>query len=295
MWKQEKMIGLVYNPRIQEASKLARALVEALHLGESSWVAPTLEVEEFQERMAHTSLVITLGGDGTILRTARVASPHSVPILGVNLGRVGFIAEVSADQALEKVPQYINGDAWIEERLMLMATVLPKEREGYSEERLTTLHALNDVVLSRSTISNMINIEARINGAPLTTYRADGVIVATPTGSTGYALSAGGAILYPQAKDILIQPVASHLCMDTCLVLPPQASIELTLRGPYQAILSVDGFLQLDISPGDTLRVQQSPYTARFLRGHPETQFYATLTKRLGIGQVDGFCNNDTR
>ncbi len=173
---------------------------------------------------------------------------------------------------------------------MIMATILPKG----SEEEREPLHALNDVVLSRGAVSGMIELETRIDGALFTTYRADGVIVATPTGSTGYALSAGGAILHPQAMDILLQPVASHLCLNACLVLPGKASIEFTVFPPHEAALSVDGFLHRSLSPDDKVRVQQSPYKARFLRGHPRTQYYATLTKRLGLGPSKVSWNDDT-
>ncbi len=261
---------------------MAGVIVDTLGL-RRPWIASALELDAFHEQMSQSSLVITLGGDGTILRAARVVSLYEVPILGVNLGRVGFIAEIRADQALDKIPHYINGDSWVEERIMLTASV-SSENRGNSTKELETVHALNDIVLGRGTVSNLIDIETRIDEALLATYRADALIVATPTGSTGYALSAGGAILHPQVGGIIIQPVASHLCMSSCLVIPAEASIELILKGPYQAILSIDGYLQFDLSPGDRVSIKKSPHLARFLRGHPKSNYYASLTRRLGVG-----------
>ncbi len=282
MSKATNLIGLIYNPRISEAKKLALRVKDGLGLNET-WLASALDVEQFHQQMERTSLVITFGGDGTILRAAHLSSPYSVPILGVNLGRVGFIAEIKADQALEKIPHYLDGDSWIEERLMLMATLLPGGKGANGDGR-EAIHALNDVVVGRGTESNMIDIEARIDGALFTTYRADGLIVATATGSTGYSLSAGGPIVHPEMKVIILQPVASHLCMSECVVIPSEASVELKLHGPYDATLSIDGFSHFNLSPGDRVVVQKSPHMARFLRAHPRSRFYGTLTQRLGIG-----------
>ena len=177
MSSQEQAIGLIYSPRIDEAKRLAGVIVDTLGLGRP-WIASALELDAFHEQMSQSSLVITLGGDGTILRAARVASLYEVPILGVNLGRVGFIAEIRADQALDKIPHYINGDSWIEERIMLPASVFSENR-GNAAKELETAHALIDIVLGRGTVSNLIDIETRIDEALLATYRADALIVAT--------------------------------------------------------------------------------------------------------------------
>ena len=283
---QSKLVGLVHNPRVSEAIKLAQALERRLSaLGCACWVASALEVDGPVERISDTSVVITVGGDGTILRTARLAAPHGVPILGVNLGRVGFMTELSPEDSLQSVPEYLNGDAWVEERAMIMATVLPggAERDSNSEETLEPFHALNDVVVGRGAVSRLVEVETRIDGALLTTYRADGVIVSTATGTTGYGLSVGGPIFYPQSQDMLLKPMAPHRGLGAALVLHADSVIKLSVHADGDASVSGDGFMDQTLSSGDAVRITRSPHSARFLRANPPAQFYATLMQRLGL------------
>ena len=149
------------------------------------------EEEKAKPQVAGSDLILSIGGDGTILRAARAVVPHAVPIVGINLGHLGFMTELKATEALDKLPRLLGGEGWIEERTML-------EAETVSDGK--TFHVLNDVVVGRGSSARVVNIETRIDGEVLTTYRADGVIVATATGSTSYLLAAGGPILYPQAR-----------------------------------------------------------------------------------------------
>lgn len=141
--------------------------------------------------------------------------------------------------------------------------------------------ALNDVVVSRGSSSRLIYVEAKVDNEPLTTYKADGVIVATATGSTGYSLSAGGPILHPEAKEMLLTPVLAHLTLATPLVLPPWAAVELKIDTGHQATASIDGQIDLVLLSGDSVTVQRSPHVTRFLRAQPLNYFYSTLTQRL--------------
>jgi NAD+ kinase len=193
-----------------------------------------------------------------------------VPILGINLGRLGFITEVDEDEVLSHLPGLLNGKGWIEERAMLEAQVADK-----------SLHALNDIVL-RSVAVRLVNIEARIDGTALTTYRADGVIVASATGSTSYSLASGGPILHPQAREIVLQPVSCHLGLSHALVLPPQSIVDLKIAPGERVILSIDGQTELPLSDRQSVRVKLSPYIARFLRIHEPTYFYSSLWQKLG-------------
>ncbi|MBF8267319.1 MAG: kinase [Dehalococcoidia bacterium] len=270
-------IGIVYNPGIPRAKLLAHQLAEKLGSERPSWVLPTAEVEE-QGPPLSTSLIITVGGDGTILRAAQLAAPRGIPLLGVNLGRVGFMTELGADEALSRIGEYLSGQARLEERTMLQARVV-SERAG--DAAALPFQALNDVVVGRASVSRLVHLEVRIDGALLTTYRADAVIVATATGSTGYSISAGGPILHPQSRDLLLNPLATHLGLGTALVLPPNSVVEVTIRSDYQAVLSVDGRTDLALEPGETVEVKRSPYIARFLRSQPPNHFYAALTERL--------------
>jgi NAD+ kinase len=223
-----------------------------------------------------SDLILTVGGDGTILRAAQVAASRSIPITGVNLGRLGFMTELGVDEAKDSLAALLAGEGWIDERAMLEAELWPPGNEAGS-----VFCALNDVVVARGEIARMIRIEASIDEAPLTTYKADGVIVATATGSTGYSIAAGGPILYPQAEDFLLLPLLPHLSSDYALVLPAKAVVTLTLRATHQATLSIDGHINLPASDGARLRVKQAAYKTRFLRIHPKTSFYGSLERKL--------------
>lgn len=270
-------VGIVYNPLAPDSERLVQELSQKLDLGDSSWIVPTSSKEN-QVPPPSTSLIITVGGDGTILWATQIAAPREIPILGVNLGRVGFMTEVKADEAVRRVGEYLDGRVWVEERSMIQARVV-SEDAGYKDEK--PLQALNDVVVGRSAISRLVHLEVSIDDTILTTYRADAVIVATATGSTGYSISAGGPILHPQSRDMLLNPVATHLGLGSALVLAPDSVVEVALRSNYKAVLSVDGRVDLDLEPGEIVEVKRSPYIARFLRAHPPNHFYSVLTERL--------------
>ena len=223
------------------------------------------------------------GGDGTILRTVREVAAAGLPIVGINMGRVGFMSELSVEEAVEKLPSYLNGAQRVEERMMLTARV---KAPGQSEES-RELHALNDIVVARWDTVRLLDIRTTVNGVPLTTYRADALIVATATGSTGYALSAGGPVIYPEARLILLQPVAPHTGLRQGVVLPGDAVIELSPGNGERSILSADSFSEQVLEPGSTVTVGPSPYVARFLRASPASGFYATVTRRLRLPPVD--------
>ena len=272
------LIGFAYNPMIPRTSGFVDSLVDELGLRESSWVSAASDVDLDLQRLQRTSVLITAGGDGTILRVARRVAQHGVPILAINMGRVGFMTELSVEDAAGKIPEYLDGSARIEHRMMLQASL--QEADGSTDG--IELHALNDVVITRGSPPRLLDVETRIDGVLLTTYRADGVIVSTPTGSTSYSLSAGGPILYPEAKEIVIQPLAAHMSFQTGLVVSQESVVELTLKRGRDAILSVDGSTDA-IEAGQTIVIERSPYVASFLRRDPPESFYATLTQRLGV------------
>ena len=273
------LIGLVYNPRLPDTAGLVNTLVESLDLQERCWTSSAGEIADVQNRLESTSLVVTAGGDGTILRTVRMVAPFAVPIVGINMGRVGFMTELKVEEALDKLPMYLNGKLRVEERMMLQAAVVS---EGEREPRVTW-HGLNDVVVGHSGVARMSDIDTTVDGKPLTSYRADAVIASTATGSTGYALSAGGPILYPEARVMLLQPVAAHTGLQDGLILPEDSVIELKAKDGHEAMISVDGFQETVLEANDIVTVKRSPYLARFLRAHSSGAFYATLTQRLGL------------
>ena len=277
-----KTVGIIYNARIPEALDLGMAIFNGLALGKDSWISPTENLETLQQRMPESDLVITVGGDGTILRAAQETAAWAVPIVGVNMGRLGFMTELQVGEALEKLPLYLDGECRVEERNMLQARLL-KARDSGATQVEGPYHALNDTVVARGAVARVVTVSASIDGAPLTIFRADGVILSTATGSTGYSLSVGGPILDPLSESLVLKPVAAHIGFSAGLVLSPSAKVRLSLEGHQQAILSVDGYVDYPMDPGDRVELQQSPLKAKFLRAHPPSDFYATLTRRLGF------------
>ena len=266
-----KRIGILYRPLSERARELAEKLEELLSSRQiSSWRCSTREEDEARPQVAGTDLILSIGGDGTILRAVRIVTPQSVPILGINLGKLGFITEIDGNEILSSLPDLLEGKGWIEERAMLEAQV---EDKG--------LHALNDVVL-RSVAVRLVNIEAEVDGTAITTYRADGMIVATATGSTSYSLASGGPILHPQSREIVLQPVSCHLGLSHALVLPPQSIVALRVARGERVVLSIDGQVELPLSDGQNVRVKLSPHIARFLRIREPTHFYSSLWQKLG-------------
>jgi NAD+ kinase len=271
-------VGMLVHPRIEVAQSLAQELKEIISRnGASVWQCSAWEEEEARSQVPGTDLIVSLGGDGTILRAARAVIPWCTPILGVNLGRLGFMAEIGPSEARERLPSMLKGESWVEERTMLRAELIPSG----SVEGPGTFHALNDVVVGRGRAPRLVPVRATVDGEFLTCYRADGVIVATATGSTAYSLSAGGPVLYPQAKEMLLQPIAAHLSLAAALVLPPTATVELEVEGEHQAVLSIDGQVDVALNGGDRVRVSRSPHRAQFLRTEPPTFFYRALGQRL--------------
>lgn len=269
-----KKIGIMFQPKASAAGTLAEQLARVVGgMGASVWICSAWEEDEACEQIDGTRFVICLGGDGTILRTARIASPRGIPILGVNLGRLGFMTELGAEDALAKVPAFVEGGGWVEERTMLQAEI--------ASANVAPLHALNDVVVGRGERCRLIRIKATVDGELLTTYKCDGLILATATGSTGYSLAAGGPILHPQAEEMLMKPIAAHLSLATALVLPAEAVVELEVNTTHRATLSVDGQIEVPLSDGDVVKVKRSPYVTKMLRAEEPSTFYSTLMPKL--------------
>ena len=270
----KKKVGILFQPKIAAAEDLARQLAKVVgDLGVAVWVCSAWEEDRAREQAGETELVISLGGDGTILRAARVASPLSIPILGVNLGRLGFMTELRPDDALSRVPAFVKGEGWGEERAMLQAELVSSDMPPF--------HALNDVVVGRGERCRLIRVKATVDGELVTTYKCDGLILATATGSTGYSLAAGGPMLHPLAREILLQPIAAHLSLGTALVLPSEATVELEVRTTHQATLSIDGQIEVPLSDGAVVRVKRSPHITRLMRTQRSTLFYETLMQKL--------------
>jgi NAD+ kinase len=268
-----KTVGILYHPKLNEAMALAEKLIQVLRsFSISAWFCSAWEEQTARNQLDDSEFIISIGGDGTILRTARVVLSHSIPILGINLGRLGFMTELNANEAVQSLSALLSGKGWIDERAMLQASSAHSGR---------TFHALNDVVVGRGAIARAMSVDVNIDGVDFTTYRVDAVILATATGSTAYALAAGGPVLHPESQNILLQPVATHLGLGYGLVLPAAATIRLTAHVDYPATLSIDGQNNPPLGNGEQIEVKHSPFLTRFLRLKPRGSFYSALAQRL--------------
>jgi NAD+ kinase len=269
-------IGLLHHPKINESLRLAQSLEDLLKSkGFSVWLGSAWEDEEARKHVPNLDLIVTLGGDGTILRAARIAALHGTPILSINMGRFGFLAETQPDEAVGELPAILSGEYWLEERIMLHAEL---HRQG---EQLASHEALNDVVVGHGLISRVVRLAVYVDDEHVANYVADGVIVATPTGSTAYSLAAGGPILHPQLQDVLLTPIAPHRALERSLVLPPESAIEIHLSTENLAILSIDGQIDVELEDGDRVLVTVSPHHCNLVRTQPRNYFGHNLLERL--------------
>jgi len=269
-------IGVLRHPKIAESYRLADDIAAALNdWGARVWLGSTWDEEAVGAQIGQLDLLVTLGGDGSMLRAARMSAPHGIPILGINLGRLGFLVEVQPYEWREYLPRVLAGGYRIEERMMLHA----ESRRG--DVLLGVHEALNDVVVSRGSLARLVHIHTHVDGGHLTRYTADGLIVATATGSTAYALAAGGPILPPTLKNILLIPIAPHLSMERAIVLDQGAMVDMRVVTDHQAMLTVDGQFEFALTDGDRVTVKASPHVARFVRFQPPAYFYRTLMARL--------------
>jgi NAD+ kinase len=269
-----KKIGIFVHSHSEAAGKLAQDV--SVYLKAKSvtdvWLSSDWDDRDLQRHIPGSELLICMGGDGTVLRAARSVIPHEIPILGVNMGRLGFLAEVRPGEVMEYMPRVLSGDYRLETRAMLQVTI---RSQG------VTYYALNDVVVGRQTVSRPVYVEVTVNGSRLAIHRCDAVIVATATGSTAYSLSAGGPILHPEAQEMIITPVSTHIAAARPVVVPPDTTIELAVSADKDAVVSIDGQIDRDLTSGESVDVCRSVHSARFVRFSNPDEYYALLSERL--------------
>ncbi len=266
------------HPLRPRSQPIAQRIAEDLRAaGRAVWLRTRWQAEEVVPLVIDSQMVIAIGGDGAMLNVARVCAPLGVPVLGVNVGRLGFLTELKVEEWEGVINRLLAGDFRLEPRMMLSAEVW---RGG---ECLVTALALNDIVISRARLPRAIQLDTRIDGTWATTYSADALIVATPTGSTAYALACGGPILPPELKNILLVPVAPHLSMDRALVLSEGANVEIAVKllPTREAIVNADGVEFCPLQAEDRLRLCAAEPICHFVRLRPPTYFYRSLLDRL--------------
>ncbi len=270
-------VGVTYHPKSDAARRVAEEirarLVGRVH---EVWLASAWDEAARSDHIAGTELVICCGGDGTVLRAARAVIPHPVSLLGVNLGRVGFLTEIAPAQLFDQLDAIVDGAGRIETRAMIET-----ETVHAGEEMREHFHALNDVVIGRAAIGRTVQFGVRTDHTTIGNYRADGVIVATATGSTAYSLSVGGPILHPESREIIVTPVAPHLAPANSVVLAEGSLVEVEISAGQKAILSIDGEPDMDLAGSDVVRVRTSGHVARFLRLGPPGEFFERVGRRL--------------
>ncbi|MDB4880935.1 MAG: kinase [Gemmatimonadetes bacterium] len=223
--------------------------------------------------------MLTLGGDGTLLRAARIVGDHPVPILGINLGRLGFLTCAPAAGLETALRRFASGEYVVEPRMTLHARVIDARGETRASWR-----ALNDVVLHKGGFARVVTLSVKANGETVAHYSADGVVLATPTGSTAYNLSAGGPVVFPTLETIILTPVSAHTLALRALVLPPTAEITLQVEdGPEELLVTVDGQVGATFAKGETLSVRRSAHPVPVVR-FPEGSFFATMREKLQWG-----------
>jgi NAD+ kinase len=263
-------------PRMPEAFVEAEAMSKYLKDREIEAPYGSLYDETLRKRVrrGEFDLLIMSGGDGSVLRAGNLCAPSKVPILGVNLGRIGFLIQVEKDEWREYFDKLLNGEAWIENRMMLHA------EHTRSGEILGSWDALNEVVVGRGATLRPIRLSASVDGRHLTSYVADGLIASTATGSTAYALAAGGPILPPELRNILLVPIAPHLSVDRAVVLAEGSTVSMHVNGE-NAVLSIDGQPSISLMDDDHVDVRAAEVTAQFVRFGDPGYFYRNLTAHM--------------
>lgn len=277
-------VAVVSHPDIPKAVAAADEITAYLDQRGREAYHCSLEDEQLKRKVFDKSLdlLVAVGGDGTMLRAGHLCGPFEVPILGINQGHFGFLIEVRGEKWREILPRMLEGDYWLENRMMLCAE---QWRDG---ELLGSWDVLNEAAVSRGKIIRPVKLEASVDGRYLTTYVADGLIAATPTGSTAYAMAVGGPILPPELRNILLVPVAPHLSIDRAIVLAEGSSVSIVVRTDHEAVVSIDGQSPVELQTGDCVKAKAGEHSVHFVRFQDPGYFYRNLTPHMSQNPSTG-------
>lgn len=280
-WAAGARVGILFHPRVEATRGLAdRAAAHVERLGGTAAVVDAWDDVAVRRHLPDFDWMVVLGGDGTLLRAARLGAPLAVPILGINFGRLGFLSEAEPDGILEAIDRVLAGSARLERRVTLRCTAREDGRD------VGPLVAVNDVFVGRGGLSRPVRLDTRIDGAPLARFFADGMIVATPTGSSAYSLSAGGPIVAPELEAMILTSVVAHPMPVKSIVLPAASRVEIVVRTDTDAILAVDGHTSNVLRDGDAVVVCADEHRACFLRFGEPAAFFGSLIERLRRGKT---------
>ncbi len=286
---KKKRIGIIVKKGARESFAVIKNLLLWFDKKECSFfidedAASQLNIRGYprEEIPRRSDVIIVFGGDGTLLSVARLVGNTGSPILGVNLGGLGFIAEVSKEEISKDIVKYIfSKKCHYEERIMLSSVVKRNNR------RIEENTALNDVVITKSALARMVDLDVYLNRQYVTKFRADGLIVSTPTGSTGYSLSAGGPILYPTLESFVMTPICPHTLSDRPIVLPDDFILEVVIKSGRDIYLTMDGQVGLPLQMKDRITIKKADFKTRFILLH-DRDYFRILKTKLKWGEEPG-------
>ena len=275
-----RRIGFAYNPTNEAATDLReRAAGWCRMHGVDQWAAQAQDFDTLCRELVSTDALVVLGGDGTLLRAARAVIQVDVPLLGVNLGKIGFLSKVEATELEAVLEKIKEGDYTIDARMALEARLLP----GGEPDGTTVHHALNDVVVARGALARVVRMDVAIGPSHLATFIADGLVVSSPTGSTGYSFSAGGPIVAPDSRNLIVTPIAGYLSAIRSVVVGPDQIVHCRIVDAMEAIVSIDGREDIPIAVGDVVEVRALTRPIRLLEPGGSQPFWDLFRRKVEL------------
>jgi len=276
-----RRIGFAFNPTIPAAAVLNERAGKWLDSrGVAHWAAPAADRPTLHKELPTSDILVVIGGDGTFLRGARAVIEDDVPMLGINVGKVGFLSKVEASELERVLGQLLAGEFSIENRMALEGRIVRADGDATEVGRLL---ALNDVVVARGSLARVVRLEVSIDSSHLATFVADGLVVASPTGSTGYSFSAGGPILDPTARNLVVTPIAGYLTTIRSVVVGPSVTVTCRVLDAHEALVSIDGREDLPISVGDTVEVRAIERPIRLVEPNGSVPFWDLFRHKVEL------------
>jgi NAD+ kinase len=274
-----KRIGFAYNPTNEDALELReRAAGWCRMHGVDQWAAPAGDTTEHLDELRETDVLVVLGGDGTFLRAAQSIAEVDVPIVGINLGKVGFLSMAEANELESLLEKLKAGEFTIRERMALTGQILQAGRTPDG-----TFTALNDIVVARGSLARVVRLDVAIDESHLATFVADGLVVASPTGSTGYSFSAGGPIIEPHSRNLVVTPIAGYLSAIRSIVVSPEQVVRAKVTDAHEALVSIDGREDRRIEVGDVVEVRAMDRPMRFVEPAGALPFWDLLRTKVEL------------
>jgi NAD+ kinase len=273
-------IGFAYNPTNEAAVEVRERAAGWCRMRDiDHWAAQAQDFDALVSQLPTTDVLVVLGGDGTFLRAARAVIEVDVPLLGINLGKIGFLSKAEATELEGVLGRLVAGEFTIDERMALQARILPAGREATGPPH----HALNDVVVARGALARVCRLDVEIGPSHLATFIADGLVVASPTGSTGYSFSAGGPIVAPETRNLIVTPIAGYLSTIRSIVVEPTRVVRCRVQEAYEALVSIDGRVDIPIAVGDVVEVRAIDAPVRFVQPEGALPFWDLVRRKVEL------------